>query len=90
MKGDHEAGAPEERRTGTDDRARYEQPYGSLVELNTERTILDSIGDEYIRDIASEYLAVLGTSQLRSRAFWSPPAQLRLSHSFMRPSIGRV
>jgi PAS domain S-box-containing protein len=62
MKGDHEAGAPEERRTGTDDRARYEQPYGSLVELNTERTILDSIGDEYIRDIASEYLAVLGTS----------------------------
>jgi PAS domain S-box-containing protein len=36
--------------------------YGDLTELNTERTIIDSVGPELLKDIASEFLDLLETS----------------------------
>lgn len=36
--------------------------YGDLVELNTDRTIADSVGQELLQNIAGDYLDLLGTS----------------------------
>ncbi|WP_044254632.1 PAS domain-containing protein [Rhodopirellula sp. SWK7] len=36
--------------------------YGDLTELNTERTIAESVGKETLRDIAADLMALLGTS----------------------------
>jgi signal transduction histidine kinase len=38
------------------------QNYGDLVQLNTNRTIADSVGQELLQDIAGDYLDLLGTS----------------------------
>ena len=40
----------------------YEQPYGSIVELNTCRVLLDSIGEDVIADVAGDYFDLLKTS----------------------------
>lgn len=39
-----------------------DQPYGNLVELNTERLILDSVGEALLSEIVDGYLDMLGTS----------------------------
>jgi len=44
------------------DEAYTGQNYGDLVELNTDRTIADSVGQDILRDIAGDYLDLLGTS----------------------------
>ncbi len=41
---------------------RYVPPYGNLSELNTERSILDSVGADILSDIAKDYLDLLETS----------------------------
>ena len=38
------------------------QRYGDLVQLNTNRTIADSVGQELLQDIAGDYLDLLGSS----------------------------
>jgi ligand-binding sensor protein len=38
------------------------QRYGDLVQLNTDRTIADSVGQEILSDIAGDYLDLLGSS----------------------------
>ncbi|MCF8112151.1 MAG: PAS domain S-box protein [Desulfobacteraceae bacterium] len=40
----------------------YEPPYGELTELNTRRLILDSVGEETLDSIVSDFLDMLGTS----------------------------
>jgi signal transduction histidine kinase len=40
----------------------YVPPYGNLVKINTCRLILDSVGEEVLREIVSDYLDLLGTS----------------------------
>jgi signal transduction histidine kinase/ligand-binding sensor protein len=40
----------------------YVPPYGSLVKVNTCRLILDSAGEEVLREIISDYLELLDTS----------------------------
>ncbi len=40
----------------------YEPPYGNLIELNTARTILDSVGEKVLNSIASDYLELLNSS----------------------------
>ena len=62
MKRDHETDDPPERRYGTEGQRRHEQSYGNLSELNTARTILDSISEGLLTNIADEYLELLGTS----------------------------
>ncbi|MDP8299621.1 MAG: PAS domain S-box protein [Candidatus Tantalella remota] len=39
----------------------YEQEYGSVVDLNTNRLILDSVGEDALFDIADEFLGLLDT-----------------------------
>ena len=41
---------------------RYEPPYGSLVELNTCRELLDSVGENILEQITGDYLELLETS----------------------------
>lgn len=38
------------------------QPYGSLVQLNTERLILDAVGPEAVQELVDDYLDMLQTS----------------------------
>jgi signal transduction histidine kinase len=40
----------------------YVPPYGNLVKINTCRLILDSVGEEVLREIVSDYLDLLDTS----------------------------
>ncbi len=40
----------------------YEQVYDDLSRLNTSRLLLDSVGKDVLRDIASDFLDLLGTS----------------------------
>jgi two-component system sensor kinase len=40
----------------------YEQPYGSLVSFNTCRLLMDSVGEDVLADIVSNYLNLLDTS----------------------------
>ncbi len=40
----------------------YEPPYDDLTELNTERTILDSIGKDLLQDIVDHFMSLLDTS----------------------------
>jgi len=40
----------------------YEQPYGNLVELNTSRLLVASLGEDVLIDIVRDYLDLLGTS----------------------------
>lgn len=40
----------------------YEQPYGNLAELNTYRLLADSVGEDVLTDIMSNYLNLLDTS----------------------------
>ena len=37
-------------------------PYGNLVELNTKRLVLDSVGEDVLAEIASDFLDLLQTS----------------------------
>ena len=43
-------------------RESYEPPYGNLVKLNTARTILGSVGEEVLSEIASDYLSLIEMS----------------------------
>ncbi len=38
------------------------QPYGDLVQLNSQRTILDAIGGEILTEVAASYIELLETS----------------------------
>ncbi|MFB3827793.1 MAG: PAS domain S-box protein [Bryobacteraceae bacterium] len=40
----------------------YEQPYGNLVQLNRSRVLADAVGEDVLREIAHDYLDLLGTS----------------------------
>ena len=40
----------------------FGQPYGNISKLNTARLIFDSVGEEVLSDIASDYLNMLETS----------------------------
>ncbi len=40
----------------------YEQPYGSLVSLNTSRLLLDLVGEDVLVDIVSNFLNLLDSS----------------------------
>jgi len=40
----------------------YEQPYGNLAGINTSRLVLDSVGQDALIDIVSDYLDLLQTS----------------------------
>jgi len=40
----------------------YVPPYGDVLQLNTERLILDSVGERVLVDIAGDYLDLLDTS----------------------------
>ncbi|MBI5234170.1 MAG: PocR ligand-binding domain-containing protein [Deltaproteobacteria bacterium] len=44
------------------DSSKYKQDYGNLLELNTSRLILDSVGEDILSDIVSHYLDILATS----------------------------
>ncbi len=39
------------------------QNYGDLVQLNTKRTIADSVGPEILHEIAGDYLDLLGSGK---------------------------
>ena len=41
---------------------KYEPPYGCLLDLNTSRVILDSVGEDILTDITNEILNLLETS----------------------------
>jgi len=40
----------------------YQQPYGNLVELNTNRILTDWVGEDVLIDIVDDFLDLLGTS----------------------------
>jgi len=43
-------------------RSRQKQPYGSLVEINTSRVLVDAVGEDALTEIVDEYLDLLDTS----------------------------
>lgn len=46
----------------TGKRKNHLQPYGNLVELNTCRMLLDTVGEDILADITGDYLSLLDTS----------------------------
>lgn len=43
-------------------RENYVPPYGNLLQINTERVILDAVGEKILTDIVGDYLDLLDTS----------------------------